>query len=172
MSAMSSRLLKMLKAAGVRGALAAIMLVLAVVAASGPARAELSGEMQGAIADMINSAIATEDAQGLSDAINDLCAAHPDIKAQIVAAVAGEVAARRPPGFCADRVGPCVDLDSIMDTLLTNVLTRYDTASGGTRVFRDSTIIAQDNKSECGAAGCSPRVVEPPASSSSSPVRR
>ncbi len=169
---MSCPLPKTLKTAGVRGALAAIILTLAVFAASGPARAELSGEMQGAIADMINSAIASEDAQGLSDAINDLCAAHPDIKEQIVAAVAGELAARRPPGFCAGRVGPCLDLDSIMDTLLTNMLARYNTASGKTRVSRGSTFIAQDNKGECGAAGCAPRVVEPSASSSSSPVRR
>ena len=157
-------------AARVRGALAVIILALAVFAASNPARAGLSGEMQGAIADMVNNAIANEDAKGLSGAINDLCAAHPDIKEEIVAAIASELAGKRPSGFCAGKGGPCLDLDGIMDTLLANMLAPYDTASGASQAFGRSTIMAEDNTNECGGVGCSPEAVEPPPSSSPSPA--
>lgn len=165
-----SLLVRRLNVAGLRGALAAIILALVVIAAPDPARAGLSGEMQGAIADMVNSAIATEDAKGLADAINDLCAAHPDIKEEIVAAVAGELAGKRPPGFCAFKVEPCLDLDSIMDTLLTNMLASFDTASGESRTFQRRRTIVRDNTGECGGGDCTPNAVEPPPSSSPSPT--
>lgn len=159
-----------------RGVLGALILVAIVFAASHPARASLSGEMQGAIADMVNNAITNEDAKGLGAAINDLCAAHPDIKEEIVAAVASELAARRPPGFCAGKAGPCLDLDSIMETLLVNILIPYNTTSGETQVVRRNkrnTVAVRDNTAECGGGDCSPdepQAVEPPPSSSPSPV--
>jgi len=164
-----------------RCALGAIIVVAFVFATFHPAHASLSGEMQGAIADMVNNAIANEDAKGLGAAINDLCAAHPDIKEEIVAAVASELAAKRPPGFCAGKGGPCLDLDSIMETLLVNILVPYDTASGETQVVRRNTrntVPVRDNTSECGGGDCSTealnsddsQAVEPPPSSSPSPV--
>ena len=166
--------------ARVRVALAAILMVLVIFAASGPARAGLSGDMQGAIADMVNNAIAAEDAKGLGAAINDLCASHPDIKEEIVAAFAAELASKRPPGFCAGKGGPCLDLDSVMDTLLSNILITYDTSSGGESVARPNKVAARDNTGECGDGDCSlkvadsesvdRKVVEPPPSSSPSPV--
>lgn len=163
--------------AGFRGALTAVVMVVVVATASNAARAELSGEMQGAIADMVNGAIAAEDAKGLGAAIDDLCAAHPDIKEEIVAAVAAELAARRPPGFCAGRIGPCLDLDSVMDTLLSNILVTYNTASRGRSGSGQRILPTEDNTAECGNGDCSLRLrgtdseaVEPPPSSSPSPV--
>lgn len=156
--------------ARVRGILAASLMVLVVFAAPSAARAALSGDMQGAIADMVNSAIAAEDAEALSAAINDLCASHPDIKEEIVAAFAAELAARRPPGYCADKVGPCLDLDSIMDTLLNNILVADNTESGRETVAERRAVTPRDNTGECGNGDCS--LVEPPPSSSSSPTVR
>lgn len=168
--------------AGFRGAAVALLVVTFLFAALQPARASLSGEMQGAIADMVNSAIANEDAKGLGAAINDLCAAYPDIKKEIVAAVADQLAARRPPGFCAGRSEPCLDLDGIMDTLLANLPVPYETASGGTRSPGPTGAATRDSTAECGAGDCAreslrsqradSRTVEPPPSSSPSPTHR
>ena len=157
------------KRSGFRGLLAALVFALAAIASSAPVRAELSGEMQGAITAMVNSAIAGEDADGLSAAINDLCAAHPDIKEEIVAAVASELAGKRPPGFCAGKAGPCLDLDSIMDTLLANVLAPYETASERSLDSGQSAFLPENNTAECGGGDCS---VEPPPSVASSPASR
>ncbi len=154
--------------ARVRGVLAAALMVLVIFAAPNAARAALFGDMQGAIADLVNSAISAEDAEALSAAINDLCASHPDIKAEIVAAFAAELASRRPPGYCAGRIGPCLDLDSVMDTLLSNILVTYNTESGRETVAQRRTVTPRDTTGECGNGDCS--LVEPPRSSSPSPA--
>lgn len=153
-----------------RGLWAAAVLVAVIMAASNSARASLSGEMQGAIADMVSSAIATEDDKGLGAAINDLCAAHPDIKEEIVAAVAAELAGQRPPGFCAGRSEPCLDLDSVMDTLLYKILVRHNTAAREREVSKRESVVLRDNTGECGGGNCTSGAAEPPASSSPSPA--
>lgn len=153
------------------GAFAVIVWVSAAFALPCPARAAVSGEVQDAIVAMVNSAIAGEDAKGLSDAINDLCAAHPDIKQEIVAAVANELASKRPPGYCLGKAAPCVDLDSVMNTLRINILVTSNTAAGVSRRPERDRFVIEDNRSECGAGGCSSKIVEPSPSKAASAIR-
>jgi hypothetical protein len=136
-----------------------VVAVLGIVLSAGStaARAELSGDMQSDIAALVSDAIAKEDAEGLNKAINDLCAAHPDITAEIVSAFATELANKRPMGFCKGISSPCLDMNDILDQLTRNLLATTE-AESRTQQLLDSNL--GETASECQSSGCAPPIVE------------